>query len=97
MLRANGKAVQLGVESLYAGGLSGAAVLITAGHLLEAFLCALAASVCVLLLTGAVTISELIKVRVSRTLARYDQPRNVLQCHKCADQRSLTHRILRRL
>jgi hypothetical protein len=77
----------------YAGGLSGAAALIAAGHLLEAFLCALAASACVLLLTGAVTVSEIIKVKVSRTFAHYDQPHNGLQCHKCTDQRSLHHRI----
>lgn len=77
MLNGNGKSVELAVALLHIGGLSGSASFITSGQLVEALLCAIIASMCVLILTGAVGLSEIVKIKVKAFAARHGSPPTV--------------------
>jgi len=68
MFNPNSKAVELALMLLHVGGLSGSAALISIGRLFEALLCAIFASACVLILTGASALAEYIKNKTSRPL-----------------------------
>ena len=70
MFNVNEKAVKVAIELLYMCGLSGAAVLITSGWMLEALLCSLISGACLLILTGAAAISKIIQLKVKRLIGQ---------------------------
>jgi hypothetical protein len=67
----NTKAVEMALMLLHIGGLSGSAALISIGHLIEAFLCAIVASACVLILTGATALAQLVRLKVNEMDRRH--------------------------
>ncbi|PYS21968.1 MAG: hypothetical protein DMF72_15225 [Acidobacteria bacterium] len=71
MLNLSTKTVELAVMLLHIGGLSGSASMISVGRLYEAFLCAVVASACILILTGATTLAEFIKMKLSAMSAKH--------------------------
>ena len=70
MLRGNSKTVEVSLMLLHVSALSGSAALISVGRLLEALSCAIVASVCVLLLSGAGALAQLIEAKISEWAAR---------------------------
>lgn len=66
----NRKTVEMAVMLLHIGGLSGSAALISIGHLIEALLCSIVASMCVLILTGATALAQFITLRVADAIKK---------------------------
>jgi hypothetical protein len=67
------RAVQTSFALLHTGGLSGSAAFIATGHLTTALLVAVVASACVLVLTAATLLSELVTVEVRRFIKKREQ------------------------
>lgn len=70
MFITNSKTVELALMLLHVSALSGSAALISVGRLLEALLCALVASICVLLVSGASALAQLIELNTTELIAR---------------------------